>query len=150
MSSAKTATGRPRQVVPLIPQLLLAAGVAVALLEVALYAHQAHLFAGPAAALAPAAASATAKYVPIRAWVHSHPALAILVAAATVAVLLAVCRWWLLLWHNEVVARLSGTRFVPEEMSFPIRQIDVLREIARRPKGTYFVGLTPRRGVLER
>jgi hypothetical protein len=43
-------------------------------------------------------------------------------------------------------ARLNGTAFRPQSFTFPSCEVDVVREIARRPKGHTFVGMTPRRG----
>jgi type IV secretory pathway TraG/TraD family ATPase VirD4 len=62
-----------------------------------------------------------------------------------VIALLVAYRWWLLVWHNHVVARISGTRFRPEDLRFPVKAVDLLAELAHRPAGSYFVGLTARR-----
>jgi type IV secretory pathway TraG/TraD family ATPase VirD4 len=91
---------------------------------------------------------ALAYYLPARAWVIGHP-----VAAATVAALLAVAlvlayRYVVVLWRNQVVARVAGTYFRVEDPRFPERAVDVMKHIARRPRGRTFVGLSPRRGLL--
>jgi hypothetical protein len=144
MEAGQTATGRPRQGLPLLPQLgalTLAAGV---FLEAALYAHRDGILAG-APLLGSGAAQVATWYHPLRDWLLAHATLVIAGAAIAALAMLVTYRWWLLIWHNEIVARLSGTRFRPEDLRFPVRPVDLLAEIARRPPGSSFVGLTPRR-----
>jgi intracellular multiplication protein IcmO len=88
------------------------------------------------------------RYVPGRAWIIEHPtatALAALAAAIAVALL---ARGTLLVWHNHVLARLSGTYFEPAPTSFPVVPVDLMAEIGRRPPHRTFVGLRPRRRFL--
>jgi hypothetical protein len=51
----------------------------------------------------------------------------------------------LLIVSSGLKARLSGTAIRPADFRFPSRPVDVVRQIARRPKGHAFVGMTPRR-----
>ncbi len=87
-------------------------------------------------------------YVPLRAWVLGHAALSTTLAAGAAAAALVAYRYALLLWHNQFVARLSGTYFTTDDHRFPTREVDVIAEIARRPPGHTFVGLSPWRGLL--
>ena len=77
--------------------------------------------------------------------VLQHPILsgcALLVVA--VAILLAY-RACLVLWHNEILPRVSGTYFRRADETLPSIKVDVLREIARRPPETIFIGRQPMR-----
>jgi type IV secretory pathway TraG/TraD family ATPase VirD4 len=145
---SETATGRPQQPLPLVPRLGLLAVVALVLLEgVARLSGSPALTNGPGAMAALALLAPVLKrYLTARAWVVAHPWIAGVGFSASVAVVVVVTRYWLLFWHNQVVSRLSGTHFAPETAGFPTRTMDVLTEIGRRPKGHYFVGLTPARG----
>lgn len=147
MPPSTTATGRPTQPVPWVPRLLMVAGLGGVLLELWLQAEQAgSLAAMPLAGqLRADLAPALEAYGAARAWVLSHPALAGLAGAAALAAALLLTRAGLLLWHNELVARLSNTYFAPEDVRFPVRPVDLLAEIARRPPGHTFVGLAPKR-----
>jgi TraM recognition site of TraD and TraG len=51
----------------------------------------------------------------------------------------------LLIVGSRLKARLSGTEVPAADFRFPSCRVDVVREIARRPKGHAFVGMTPRR-----
>ncbi len=93
-------------------------------------------------------AQALWRYGPARSWVLSHIAAAAGIAAATVVAGLLAYRYALILWRNHIVARLAGTYFRADDEQLPARQVDVLREIGRRPPGHTFVGLSPRRGLL--
>jgi len=84
-------------------------------------------------------------YFPIREWARLHPFLLTALALSASALLLLAYRTLLLLWHNEIVARLSGTKFVSEATTFPLAQVDLMQAISRRPPGHCFVGLTPTR-----
>jgi hypothetical protein len=88
------------------------------------------------------------KYWPIRVWTLDHLALVAVGALGSAAFIILVVRSSILLWHNEVVPRLSGTRFKAEELQFPSANFDVLKAIGRRPKGACFVGMAPRRRLL--
>ncbi len=91
---------------------------------------------------------AVARYLPVRTWVLGHRGdVGALGLVAATAVALAY-RSALLLWHNQIVPRLSGTYFHEDDHRFPAREVDVLAEIARRPPGLTFVGLSPRRSTL--
>jgi hypothetical protein len=53
-----------------------------------------------------------------------------------------------LILMSVLKARLSGTDVRPQDFSFPMCTVDVVRGIARRPSGHSFVGMTPRRAFL--
>jgi hypothetical protein len=91
---------------------------------------------------------ALAHYLPVRAWTLGHTTLAAALGLAALAALLLAYRYALILWHNQIVARLSGTYFRTGDHRFPVREVDVIAEIARRPPGHTFVGLSPRRSLL--
>lgn len=78
-----------------------------------------------------------------RSWMLAHPVQAAIAGIAACALALVAYRYWLLFWHNEVVARLAGTKFRLDAMRGPFRGIDVLAEIAKRPAGHHYVGSTP-------
>jgi type IV secretory pathway TraG/TraD family ATPase VirD4 len=145
MTTGFTATGRPRQRLPLLPQLGALALATGLTLEFARYMTQDRALSR-LPVLGPGAHQLAIWYEPRRAWVLEHVALVVACAVVGLVLLLALYRWWLLFWNNTVVARLSGLRANPEELSFPVRPVDVVAEIRRRPPGTYFVGLTPRPG----
>src|SRR5262244_3209828 len=54
------------------------------------------------------------KYWPIRVWTLDNVALVAWGALGSAALIILVLRSSVLLWHNEVVPRLSGTRFKAE------------------------------------
>ncbi len=148
-STGTTATGRPRQQIPLAARLGLSSVLLVVFCEVLV-----RVLAAPAFAPSPVTSLVRnitgpllTRYLAVRAWVLEHPLLTVVLLAAVVAVLAVAIRYWLLFWHNQIVARLSGTKFDPEDSGFPLRQFDLVQEILRRPKGFYFVGLTPVRGL---
>lgn len=145
MDAGQTTTGRPRQGIPLLPQLGALTAAAVLLLEGAAHAERARLLDLLPRAAAGALRTAAEVYLPLRDWVVAHGLVVGLLATAGLALLLTGYRWWLIVWHNEIVARLSGTKFRPEVLRFPLARVDLLAEIARRPPGTCFVGLTPER-----
>src|SRR4051812_43263766 len=118
MSDQKTATGRPSDPLPLIPRLLLIAVLLVGALELSLRA-----FAPTGALGSPSPGGSMlrvvlapfwARYLPLRAWVVAHPAIAVVIILFVFGVMVVVVRYWLLFWHNEVKARLTGTFFSPE------------------------------------
>jgi len=147
MTTGLTATGRPRQRLPLLPRLMYAALAAGITLEAARYMTQDRMLSR-LPVFGRGARQLAAWYEPRRAWALEHLVLVVVGAVIGLVVLLVLYRQWLLFWHNTVVARLSGLRASPEELSFPVRPVDVIAEIRRRPPGHYFVGLTPRRGWL--
>jgi hypothetical protein len=98
--------------------------------------------------IAPAVSWIARQWLPIRSWISGHELAAACVVGATLALGLLGYRSALLLWRNQVIARLAGTHFRPEDQRFPSRVVDVLAEIRRRPVGHTFVGLTPRRTAL--
>lgn len=147
MTTGFTATGRPRQRLPLLPQLGAMALASGLILEFARYVTQDRV-PSSVPVLGRVAYQLAAWYEPHRAWALEHLVLVVASAVLVLLLLLALYRWWLLFWNNTVVARLSGLRANPEELSFPLRPVDVVAEIRRRPPGTYFVGLTPRPGWL--
>jgi len=70
-----------------------------------------------------------------------------LAALACVVLAVLALRQALILWSG-LKARLSGTQVRPEDFTFPVCAVDAIREIAGRPPGHSFVGMTPRRGWL--
>ena len=87
-------------------------------------------------------------FLQFRAWIVAHPALATAAGLVVVTLFLLVVRQALIVWYNHVVARFSGTRFAAETPGFPLKAFDLLAEIAKRPKGFTFVGLSPERWLL--
>src|SRR5260370_9030743 len=51
----------------------------------------------------------------------------------------------MLVWHNEIPTRLSGTYLRQNEQVLPMLKVDVLSEIARRPPNSIFIGREPLR-----
>jgi type IV secretory pathway TraG/TraD family ATPase VirD4 len=88
---------------------------------------------------------ALSRYAPTRAWATTNPKLAVSLGLLAVAVALIAYRYWLVFWRNQVIARLSGTYFRQDDGRFPARPVNLFQELARRPKGLTFVGLTPRK-----
>ena len=88
------------------------------------------------------------RWAPVRAWVLANQATAFSVLLGGVVLALLAYRTALLVWRNQVVARLAGTYFREADQRFPSRTFDVLAEIRRRPAGHTFVGLSPRRTAL--
>lgn len=96
----------------------------------------------------PLVAMGLARYTPVRSWVGQHAvAASVLGATLAIAAVLAY-RAALIFWRNQVIARLSGTYFKPDDGRFPVQPVDLLEEIGRRPPGHTFVGLTPRKSLL--
>lgn len=144
---SNTATGRPTDPLPLLPRLLLGAvGVPVAL-EVLLRMAA----ADPSSRVTRLALSwlepALDIYVPLRAFALRHVALSVVAAVLALLVLLLLTRAWLLLWHNSIRARLTGTHFTAETTAFPMHVFELLDAIRERPPKTTFVGMSPKRGV---
>lgn len=154
------ATGRPKQQIPILPRIGLTLALAVLLFETLMQAALHHVPLGPLAQHMAPLVPLLQRYAYARRWVIEHPVAAACILAALVALALFIVRWCLLFWHNEIVARLSGTRFNDQSTEqFPLARVDLLAEIARRPidrslgsRGAYiprskFVGLSPRRGL---
>ena len=138
----------PGSRVPLAFRLVLAAGVVLGGLEVLAYTAATGILRGPLAApLLKVATPVLLPYLRCRRWLLEHLVLSAAVATVGLVVLLLLVRTALLVWHNQVVARLSGTYFQLDERGFPSRPVDLLSEVGRRPPGATFVGLTPRRGL---
>ncbi len=82
-----------------------------------------------------------------RAWALHHGWASASLALGAAALATLALRQTLILTAT-VTARLSGTAVRPVDFTFPSRSVDVVREIARRPKGHCFVGLTPRKALI--
>jgi hypothetical protein len=104
--------------------------------------------AGQQLALKGLLAPVLGRYLPLRGWVVAHPWLAGLLGVVVAVVAVLGTRWWLLFWHNEVKARLTGTYFSPEDAGFPAHEVPLLAEVKRRAPGTTFLGLEARPGLL--
>jgi type IV secretory pathway TraG/TraD family ATPase VirD4 len=149
MHNVKTATGRPQQRIPFLPRVGLAVILALTLLEAITRGLASGLESWPGGpVLLGLLSPVLSRYQAVRTWITAHPIATASVTIAVGACLLVAVRYWLLFWHNQVVARLSGTFFSPAVQGFPMRGFDLLREIGRRPKGHYFVGLSPHRGLI--
>jgi type IV secretory pathway TraG/TraD family ATPase VirD4 len=142
--SGQDSAGRPVQPLPLVLQLLLVLVGGVAVLEVPLHLPTYDAVLKPWYLLA---APAYARYLPVRAWCITHPAVATGLGLTVLVVLTLALRAWLLFWHNQVKARLTGTHFTPEVSSFPMKVVDLIESVKLRPKDTTFVGLEARRGA---
>ncbi len=138
--------GRPRQSIRILPRLGMLLFLMLALGEGSVQlASSEFLHVGPGAALRPLFRAILIRYWPLRVWVVHNSVEALVALGCIAAVLIIAARYLLLLWHNQIVARLSGTYFKAQALSFPTRSVDLLREIGGRPKGMHFVGLTPKR-----
>ena len=84
-------------------------------------------------------------YLPLRRWVASHPILTTVLFSGAVVLFVLVARKLLVLWHNEILPRLAGTRFATEVHGFPMVEVNLVRHIQERPAGSTFVGVSPRR-----
>ena len=142
------ATGRPRAPVPFPLRALLAASAALASLEVAFRLAREGALEREVPLIARALWPALVSYDSIRTPLAARPVLTALAAAALVLVVLLATRAALLLWHNQIVARATGSYLAGQRTTFPTRKVDVLAHVARRPPGTLFVGLEPRRRFL--
>ena len=90
------------------------------------------------------------RYEAFRGWIFAHPRLASAGVLLGLGVLLAGGRYALVVWHNKALPRLAGTHFSPDRLQFPARRVDLIAEVARRPAGRCFVGLSPRSRALGR
>lgn len=151
MFGQKTATGRPTDPLPLLPRLLLFVALLVVGLELSLRAF------APGGALGGASPGSNllkallrplwAQYLPVRAWAVAHPVLATVLGAVVLALVLVLARYWLLVWHNQIRARLTGTYLQTETSSFPTQTFELLPAIKGRPAGETFVGMKMERGL---
>src|SRR4051812_1338576 len=143
-----TATGRPRQAIP-FPLRLLATALAIgAWAELAYRTARSGLLAREAPLLARALWPALIRYERLRAPCAARPVLSAIGAVTAVAVLVLLTRAALLVWHNQIVARVTGSYLAQRDCRLPQRAVDVLAEVGRRPPGMLFVGLEPRRSFL--
>ena len=86
-------------------------------------------------------------YLQWRKFCLEHTSLVALGALFCLSLILVVWRQGLIAW-SKLIARVSGTAFRAAEVAFPTLKFDVIREIARRPAGHTFVGMSPRRTFL--
>ena len=85
-------------------------------------------------------------YLVLRTWVLHHRAASAVLALGATALFLIIGRYWLILWHNEILARFLGTYFsTGDKDTFPTTTVPLMQEIERRPAGRTFVGLSPQR-----
>ena len=84
-------------------------------------------------------------YEPVRAWFTGNAVLAASLGLVALVLALLTYRAAIVFWRNHVIARLSGTYFKPDNGRFPNHPVDLMQEVERRPPGTTFVGMTPRR-----
>lgn len=146
---AKESTGRPAQPWPWPFRLALVAAVGLALVEASYWASSGgYGTSGQQLALRQLLAPLFARYLPVRAWVLAHPAVSVLAAFLLAVVAVLGTRWWLLFFHNEVKARLTGTRLTPEGAGFPEHPFELLPLLKARPVGTTFLGLQASPGVV--
>ena len=130
-----TAAGRPRQTIRVLPRLGMLLFLMLALGEGSVQlASSEFIHVGPGAALRPLIRAILIRYWPIRVWAVHNSLQALVILGCTAAALLIAARYLLILWHNQIVARLTGTHFKARSLSFPTRKVDLLREIGRRPK----------------
>lgn len=87
-------------------------------------------------------------YEALRASALARPAFAFALGAAGLLLAAGGLRAALLLWHNVLLPRLSGTAFQREAHAFPPRAVDLEAGLARRKAGSLFLGVSPRRGLL--
>src|SRR5262245_46722162 len=102
---SRTATGRPSQPIPLLPRLFLVTGLIIFCLEAL-----EQIGSGLPRLLYPlffALQPLLSGYQRLRTWALAEPYWALFIAMTALAIGLVVLRYWLLFWHNQVVARLS-------------------------------------------
>lgn len=136
------AAGRPSDNARLITNLLLTLLLVAAAGECGLWLLARH---PTSFASSPGLLAVLLQYSTIRATALARPRIALLTGALLFLALLFVYRLWLLLWHNQIKARLSGTYFSAATDKFPLRRYNVIRAIRRRPPGHLFVGMEPER-----
>lgn len=137
------ATGRPTQPIPLLPRLGLFALLLLAFLEGVWRLAARHQVPPAAAPVVQRLWPAVGLYGEVRTWVVEHPWLATALAIFGLVSFLLLYRWWLLTWHNEIAARITGSYFSRDAEGFPSTQFDLVAAIKNRPPGTTFVGLSP-------
>jgi hypothetical protein len=147
---SQTATGRPKDHVPfwlrVLAPFLCALGGLEAMTQWAMHGEPSRL----QRVLLNAARPVLLRYWPLRGWALKHPGAGAAAAMGLAALGLVTVRFGLLVWHNHVVARLSGTRLLADEGTFPAKRFKLMDYIQERPKGSLFVGLTPTPGLLGR
>lgn len=151
-------TGRPKQRIPILPQLTMTLGLLTVLAEAGVRVLTGRLNVGPAGRFFLLVRPQLVQYAVARAWVVAHRELALCIGMACAVFSILAVRWCLLFWHNQVVARLTGSRFEESTERFPLVSVDLIAEIARRPmdkksprpRRAKFVGLTPSRGRFRR
>ncbi len=87
-------------------------------------------------------------YLAVRMWVVANRNLSLLLVALLQVLLILVGRRFMLFWHNEVKARLTGTYFTPESHAFPLLKFELLPALAATPKGVTFVGQRMKRSPI--
>jgi hypothetical protein len=146
MSPDTNATGRPQQTIPVLPRMGMALFAAVLLFEAFRGGGRfAPLGGGLVRGIEDAAPGSFATYERVRAFMFEQPWSALSIAVGGCALFLVLYRWWLLLWHNEVVARLSGTKLERGSSTLPVVKVDLFAELAKRPPLHHFVGLSPKK-----
>jgi hypothetical protein len=143
--SSTTATGRPRETLPLPVRALIASAAGLSLVEAALRLARSGTLVREVPLVAEASWPALLAYERLRAPFAGRPMLTLLGGLAFLTLVVLGTRAALLFWHNQIVARVTGSFLAPQQMQFPQRKVDVLAEIARRPPGMLFVGLEARR-----
>jgi hypothetical protein len=135
----------PRPPLPLPLRFVFAVGGLIGLVEAVYRAARDGFLETESPAFADLAWPALRRYESLRAPVALHPSAVIIGVLVTAALLILTARAALLVWHNHIVARATGSRLTVEDTRFPMTPVDVLAEVGRRPPGTLFVGLTPMR-----
>jgi hypothetical protein len=82
-----------------------------------------------------------------RTWTLAHPWTGVVVTVGVLSLALLTVRQWVLTW-SHLKARVTGTAFREATLTFPMREVDLLVELRRRPPGHTFVGLSPRSGLV--
>ena len=90
-------------------------------------------------------APALVRYSAIRAVVVEHWILAIVVAVLGILAFVMALRQALLWWHNVVAPKVTGAKLESHDPTFPKLTFLLMDELAKTPKGMYFVGLDRKR-----
>jgi hypothetical protein len=90
------------------------------------------------------------RYLAARAFVIEHPVSAAIGVLVCGPVLFLVGRRLVQLWYNQIVPRLTGTRFAKKPLTFPTREMNLRELVQRRPAGKTLAGLAPPKGALRR
>ena len=97
-------------------------------------------------ALWPSAYTVLHAYVVVRVWVTSHWLLAGVLVVALAVAFVVLDRTLILLWHNHLVPRISGTHLrAGDGGTFPMTTVRLLDELDARPEDGTFVGVSPER-----